>query len=227
MPPAFIIKIFKSLSSILSLTLFATLALTSTPVWAGIVKSAVPAAGRFSEHTKNAKYAVVGYITAYLYNDLSAVGYFDATITAAIEEQIDLTAKEGKTKAGEVEKRQMAMISRNEREKRTNSAYAPFETTGNSSAALSPLYKVLYPGMKYRIISVRNAKPTAKTTSVRKCAKEVTVELRYCDTGYAPHHKGRRIKKGLVRVCLQKWNWPLEYKVCGYLPIRNGMEYFM
>ena len=227
MPPTFITKILRIFSPVLVLTLLTALALTPTPVCADVVKGTAPTAGYVPEQTKKPKYAVIGYITAYLNNDLSAVGYFDAVITTALEEQLKLTSENKKISAVDAEKRQIEVIRRNEREKRTNSAYAPFETTGHSSAALSPLYKVLYPGMKYRIISVRNAKPKAKATSARKCAKEVTVEFRYSDIGYAPHHKGRRIKKGLVRVCLQKWNWPLEYKVCGYLPVRDGMEYFM
>jgi hypothetical protein len=227
MSPLFIIKVLRIFSPVLILTLLTALALSSATACADIAKKTAPATGFVPEHTKKPKYAVIGYITAYMYNDLSAVGHFDATITTAIKEQLDLTSKSKKLKAVDVEKRQIEAIRRNEREKRTNSAYAPFETQGDSAAALLPLYKVLYPGMKYRIISVRNAKPKAKATSARQYSKEVTVELRYSDIGYAPHHKGRRIKKGLIKVCLRKWNWPLEYKVCGYLPVRDGMEYIM
>lgn len=224
MPTDFTRSRLRIFTPTLALALLTTLVLPSAPVCAGAVKGAAPAVGGVPELTQKPEHAVIGYITAYLYNDFGAVGHFDAAITAAIEEQLDPASGGGSMKADDAEKRQMELIRRNEREKRTNGSYAPFENKGRTTDALPPLYKVLYPGMKYRIIEVREAKPKAKGDAARQCAKEITVELSYPDIGSAPHHKGRRIKKGFVRVCLRKR--PLQYKVCGYLPVRGGMEYF-
>jgi len=227
MLPAFIRKIFPVFSPALLLALCAVPVLFPAPTYADAANTTAPAAGFVPERSKKPKYAVIGYITAYLYNDLSAVGYFDAVITAAIEKQINVTAEGRKMTANDAEKRQIEIIRRNEHEKRKNSAYAPFEPQARSKRALPPLYKVLYPGMKYRIVSVRDVKPKARATAKLHCVKEVTVELMYPYTNCAPNHKGRRIKRGLVKVRLQKWNWPLEYKVCGYIPAIEGVEYFM
>jgi len=227
MLPAFIRKIFPIFSPALLLALFAVPVLTSTPTYAATTKKTAPAAGFVPEHTKKTKYAVIGYITAYLYNDFSAVGCFDAVITTTIEQQLKVTSEDRKMTANDAEKRQLEIIRRNEQEKRTNSAYAPFEHQARPAPALPPLYKVLYPGMKYRIVSVRDIKPKTKAAATSHCAKEVTLELMYPYTNCAPNHKGRRIKKGLVKVRLRKWNWPLEYKVCGYIPAIEGVEYFM
>lgn len=189
------------------------------------MNGAAPVTGGVPELSQKAEYAVIGYITAYLYNDFSAVCYFDAAMSTVIEEQFGLASEDWSMKADNAKKQQVKVIRRNEREKRTNSTYAPFENPDGSTATLSPLYKVLYPGMKYRIIEVRETKRKISDALAGQCTRDVTVELSYPDVGYAPHHKGRRIKRGLVRVFLQKW--PLEYKVCGYLPVRDGVKYYM
>lgn len=199
---------------VMALAVALALALFSPPV--GAAELASKYGGPAREQSQGPEKTVTGYITAYLYGDYRAVEYFDAELNG---DRVDNPSGSWKTRLGEGPV--VAAIHRNEREKRVSSGYEPFRS-GRSSALLPPLYRVLYPGMSFRIVKVGEVQRGNAAVKGTECTKVVTVELSYPDTGYAPAHKGHRVKKGVIDVFLKKWL--IKYKVFGYLPLKHGMQ---
>ena len=86
-----------------------------------------------------------------------------------------------------------------------------------------PFFKVLYPKMSYKILEVRDKKANGPD-QFANYNKEAFVKLTYADPDNAPGDKGRKLKKAVVRVLLEKWS--KDYKVQGYIATNYGREYF-
>lgn len=215
----------KNTFPILIAVLAASLALYSTVVSAGAKEEPIRRPQPVPNLTGTPESAVKGYITAYLHHDFSAVCYFDAVISAAIERQLDSSAeKTGSGTYNSAMKPQMEMLLRNARNKQADNNYAPFTKDGRAGSGLIPLHEALYPGMRFRIAAGHDGKLREKVRTVRQCASEITVELNYPDAGNAPRHNGKQVKKAFIRVCLREV--PPVYRVVGFLPVRQGWEYF-
>lgn len=87
------------------------------------------------------------------------------------------------------------------------------------------LYSILYKGMKYKILEVRDGHAPLSHSP----RKEAFVELRYMSSKSAPTGLGnKKIKKTVVRLVFAEWKAgsKVNYKIDHYEPTEYGLEYF-